>query len=328
MRTVNRNPPASSISLEIESAPALSAGNPGLAPLQAPPEARRINHRPVRSLPRLVPRNAPLPNEHVAIDIPPRSASAEPEPVDSPRRRLGQTGPDPRFTLPTSAPGSSRDVPFQRKLAAALKTGLGIAVPFNAINVAADMAGGTIIGTVDHAAGSFASNLAVGATAAGFGLVGEVAATVAVTAFGHAYLDEKFYHAQGKTADEMIAAKKANAAGLAYIGGTGTSVAMTLAATALTGGTVTANVAKNAAISHFVGGMVAHPLMLAATAGAIAYHAKFRPDRAPDSLQAGIEGYVNWARAKLPGIVPAIPSAIAPLPARDGPAVAPGDDMV
>ena len=197
-----------------------------------------------------------------------------------------------------------------------------------AVNAAADSAGQALLGTVHHAGGSVGSAMQTGLVVAGLSVVADAAMTTLVAAAGHQYLDEKFYHKQNKTADEMIAAKKANSATLAYIGGAGSSVAMSLAATALTGGSVTASVVKSTLITQVVGGLIVHPVVLGAATGALAYQFRNGANQAPDSLQAGLADHVTWLNDKL-----AMLSAVTRLSAPEThagatPAIAPGDDMV
>lgn len=328
MAPINRDPAAAHISLEIRPA----AEPPPVSQSASPRRPRTTNPHActpapgLASLPRLLPRNAPYPNDHVAIDIPAQSRPENHGEGTSRQSRDGQTSRIGREVLPSNAGVGSRNVTFRSKLAATLQTGIGTAAPLAALNVAADLAGNAMLGTGSHAAGSFGSNIKTGLAAAGMGIAADVAVTTFVTAVGHAYLDNKLFHEKNKTADEMIATKKANSAILAYIGGTGSSVAMTMAATALTGGTVTAGGVATGFAAQAIGGLIAHPLALGTAA--LAYQFKGGHSRQPDSLEAGIDGYVDWIQQKLSKTPAAKTSTSAASHRNEPPSIAHGDDMV
>ena len=328
MAPINRDPAAAHIAIEI--CPA--ADLPLLGQQASPRRTSATNLHAgtvtpgLAALPRLPPRNAPFPTDHVVIDIP---AQARLQNFGQGRSRQspdGQASRNDCQPLPSNAGESSRNVTFQRKLAATLQTGIGTAAPLAALNFAADLAGSAMLGTASHAAGSFGSNIKAGLAAAGMGIAADVAVTTLVTAVGHTYLDNKLFHEKNKTADEMIATKKANSAILAYIGGTGSSVAMTMAATALTGGTVTAGGVATGFAAQAIGGLIAHPLALGTAA--LAYQFKRGPSRQPDSLEAGIDGYVDWIQEKLSKTPTAKISTSAASHRNEPPSVAHGDDMV
>ena len=198
-----------------------------------------------------------------------------------------------------------------------------------AVNALAGSAGSALLGTVHYVPDSISNSLKIGVTAGSMGIAAEVAGTVLVTAAGHKYLDKIFYHDQDKSADEMIAAKKANSAAFAYLGSTGSSTAMSLAATALTGGTVTASVVKTTLLTQAVGGLIVHPVVIGVAVSALAYHhAKNGADRAPDSLQAGIEAHVSWIKEKLTTTGLAKPSIKPAAYCDDASVISPGDNMV
>lgn len=318
MVTVNRNPNAPKFGIDGSgpATPLAKSGNP------LPSRVRTENHQgsrpPMPDVPRLASRNAPFPSPHHVIDIPADAAARRSSPGASSGIRKPESTHDGTLPLTVNPPASSRTVSFQRKLAATMKTGMSIATPLAAANMVADELGSRILGAVRHVPGSVGSRLKTSMTATGLGIVADAAVTTLVAAAGHAYLDEKFYHEKNKTGDEMIAAKKANSAAFAYIGATGTSMATSLAATALTGGAVTASVVKTTLLAQVIGGAIVYPVVLGAVGATLAYHAKKNgADRAPDSLQAGIEGHVAWLKGKL-----------ARTDAAEAPTVAPGDDMV
>jgi hypothetical protein len=321
---INRNAPH--VILEMGT-PAASPANGDIAsPRRGRSESNSNSGPRAPGLPRLPSRNAPYPNHHCIVEIPLQANSRNDGAGTSANPLDTQSSEGGRFLIPATADASSRNVTFQRKLAATLKTGVGTALPITAINVASDAIGSALTGTMQHSADSLGSHLKTGLAAAGMGLAVDIAVTTMVTVAGHAYLDEKFYHENDTTADEMIATKKANSAVLTYIGGAGSSTALTLAATAMTGGAVTAEVLKSTLISQAVGGLIAHPVLLGATA--LAYHFRKRAEPAPDSMQAGFEGYASWIGAKLNG---AGNPETAIAPESSGPdtqIVRPGDDMV
>lgn len=274
-------------------------------------------------------RNAPISNPHYVIDIFPETFPQDANTSASPRSWDEQTVHDGGLPLPPSARPSSRSVSFQRKVAATLKTGLAVSIPMAAINAVADSAGSALLGTVYHVPDSIGNTLKVGLTAGSLGIASDVAVTVLVAAAGHKYLDKKFYHDKNKTADEMIATKKANSATLTYLGSASSSAAVTLAATALTSGAVTASVVKTVLLSQAVGGLIVHPIVMGAAASALAYgHAKNGADHVPDSLQAGIESHVSWVTGKLTTPKAREPSTGPAAHGDDAPVAPRGDDMV
>ena len=328
MVPINRNPNIPPI-LTGRDSPAISL--PKSRSPSPVPRATKDNlngNSPFSDLHRFSSRSAPVPNQHCVIDILPETIAQDAVASASPRPRVEQGELDGSLPLPL-ATRSSRSVSFQRKVAATLKTSMAVSVPMAAINAFADNAGSTVLGTVRHVSGPIGTNLKVALTAGSMGIAAEVAGTVLVTAAGHKYLDKIFYHDQDKSADEMIAAKKANSAAFAYLGSTGSSTAMSLAATALTGGTVTASVVKTTLLTQAVGGLIVHPVVIGVAVSALAYHhAKNGADRAPDSLQAGIEAHVSWIKEKLTTTGLAKPSIKPAAYCDDASVISPGDNMV
>lgn len=298
------------------------------SPSRARAENKQGRSPPLPDIPRLSPRNAPIPNRHHVIDIFPLAPAEGSRSGASAQAHNGLTDHGGSLPLPLTHAPTSRSVAFHQKLAATLKTGIAIAAPIAAVNAVADGAGHAILGTVHHMSNSVGSDMRTSLVAAGLGVVADAAVTTLVAAAGHKYLDEKFYHEKNKTADEMIAAKKANSAAFAYIGGAGSSVAMSLAATALTGGSVTASVVKSTLISQAIGGLIVHPVVLGVATSALAYQFRNRTDRAPDSLQAGFEEYAAWLSGKLAMVGSATEPTAPETHAGNMPVIAPGDDMV
>lgn len=301
MATINHHLHSPHVAIEIERPPApMPQASQNPAPRRS--STATIPSRPVpvpaSGPPQLASRNAPFPRDHCAIDMP----------------------------LPAHAPGSSRNVAFRTKLAATMKAGFGTTAPIAAIDVSVDLAVRAAASAAQHVAQAPGADIATKATAVAINLAAEAALTTVVAVVGHTYLDEKFYHSKEKTANEMLATKKANSAIFAYVGGAGASFATTMAATALTGGTVTASVVKTALITQAITSVIVPPLVVGAAA--IVYKARKGSQRSDDSLQAGLESYGNWAYTKLHGREANSAPGAAPSHGPDEPVVAPGDDMV
>jgi hypothetical protein len=207
--------------------------------------------------PRLPSRNAPFPHDHCVINIPAQVTIQNTSPGAPHAHDDEQTSQNGNLPISTTARGSSRNVAFRTKLAATLKTGIGMAVPVAAVSIATDMVVRALWNMAQHLANSSGSDIRIKLTAAGMGFAADAVAISVLTVAGHAYLDKKFYYNKDKSADEMIATKKANSAVFACVCGTGTPIAITSAATALTGGTVTASVVTNALITHAIGSVIA-----------------------------------------------------------------------
>ena len=207
-----------------------------------------------------------------------------------------------------------------------MKAGVGTTAPIAAIDVSVDLAVNAAFRAAQHVAQAPGTDIATKATAVAINLAAEAALTTAVAVVGHTYLDEKFYHSTNKTANEMLSSKKANSAIFAFVGGAGASFATTMAATALTGGTVTASVVKTALITQAVTNVIVPPLIAGATV--IAYKARKGKERPDDSLQAGLERYGNWAYDKLHGRGANRAPAAATSPGPAGAVAAAGDEMV
>jgi hypothetical protein len=299
MATINHHLPAPHVALEIDR-PSTSAPQEiqNSAPRRSSIETSPSRPVPASGPPRLASRNAPFPRDHCAIDMP----------------------------LPPDAPGSSRNVAFRTKLAATMKAGIGTTAPIAAIDVSVDLAVNAAFRAAQHVAQAPGADIATKATAVAINLAAEAALTTAVAVVGHTYLDEKFYHSKDKTANEMLATKKANSAIFAYVGGAGASFATTMAATALTGGAVTASVVKTALITQAITSVIVPPLVVGATA--IVYKARKGSERSDDSLQAGLESYGNWAYEKLQSRVANSSQGAATSHRPEGPVIASGDDMV
>lgn len=331
----NRAAPAPG-SIEIASPD--SVGRPQAAPAAGHPLSLRRPAQPrpgplsEAGLTGLASRNAPIPNRRpapLAASMASSSAAASPA-ARAAMQSQGDIETGHAASEPTDAPSpeSSRNVSFARKLRATLSTGMGVGVPLAALNVGAEKLGGAVLETL--APGGFAATgMKPVLTAAGLGMAADAALTTLVAAAGHAYLDQKFYHDKGKTADEMIAAKKANSAILSYLGGTGTSLATSLAATALTGGSVTAGTVKTVLATQVIGGLVVHPVVLGAAAGALAWQRSQPAPAAPDSLQAGLQHYADAVQHKLASAGSAATSSTA-IPVAGAPSSPParGEDMV
>lgn len=168
-------------------------------------------------VPHLSPRNAPIPNRQPnTLRSMTRSGTVTPD--ANPAYTDIETGLGLHSPSKDGGSAPSREVSFARKLQATLSTGLGVGVPLAAANVGTERIAGALL-DMAHSRHLPPTSLRASFAAGSLGIAADIVVTGMVTAAGHVYLDKKFYHDQNKTADEMIAAKKANSVILSYLGG-------------------------------------------------------------------------------------------------------------
>jgi hypothetical protein len=227
-------------------------------------------------------------------------------------------------------PLPSSSVVLQTKLAQTLKICLGVGIPLATLNLITGMCSDLAMRrawgeSTDFSANSIGRDLKIGMSAAGLGIGFDVVLTALIAIIGHMYVDNWLYHQKGKTADEMMAKKKALGATLGCLNGLSTSLGLAFASTRMTGNPVTAEVSKIIVFSQILSGMITPPLVLGAVL--LAYYFTRNSTCSPDSALAGLRNYASCLKAKVNSVNSTVPSTALGLPGTGTSRSLPGNSM-